>query len=116
MSVPLLHLASSGPQFNNDFHSWAKTISFAASFLQATFFAAQIPAHTESYSTTQKKTFLPSPIPSLGPVNFLWNAPGASLPAKPMAGTALNWSHHGALVYMAKTTTHCRRLLGYSET
>lgn len=42
--APLLHLASSRPQFNNDFHSWALTISFPASFLEATFFAAQIPA------------------------------------------------------------------------
>lgn len=41
---PLLHLASSRPQFNNDFHSWALTISFPASFLEATFFAAQISA------------------------------------------------------------------------
>jgi hypothetical protein len=38
----LLHLASSGPQFDNDFHRWALTISFLTSFLEATFFASQI--------------------------------------------------------------------------
>lgn len=101
MHVPsALDLASSRPDSILIFTARLKLFLSQLPFSRLLSLLLRHQPSTESYSTTQKE------FPSLGPRNFPWNAPVASSPTKPMAGTVLNWPQLGALVCKAKTNTH----------
>lgn len=108
----ILHVNTS---FNADFTARLK------SFLGKLFFSRLLSMLLRynpqlSHTSSTQKNFPSLPSPCLGPINFLWNVPGASLPTKPMAGTALSWSHHDVSVCMAKLTPTEDWWPGHSET